>query len=165
MDADDRAAIGDMIAQRLLCHVEGAPSVAGYIAVGDEIDPGPLLQLLAGQGVAIALPHVAKRTEPMRFLRWVPGRPLHPGPLGLLQPPPESDPLAPALVLAPLLGFDRAGGRIGQGAAFYDRAFAALPEARRIGLAWSVQEEAGLPMEEWDMRLDAIATEREWIPC
>ena len=47
--------------------------------------------------------------------------------------------------------------------AYYDRAFAALPGARRIGYAWSVQEVQLVPLDPWDVPLHAVATEREWI--
>jgi 5-formyltetrahydrofolate cyclo-ligase len=53
--------------------------------------------------------------------------------------------------------------RLGQGAGFYDRAFARLPAARRIGLAWSAQEADALPADPWDVPLHAVATEKEWI--
>ena len=53
--------------------------------------------------------------------------------------------------------------RLGQGAGFYDRAFARLPAALRIGLAWSVQEVDILPADPWDAPLHAVVTEKEWI--
>ena len=86
-----------------------------------------------------------------------------PGAFGLLQPRSDAEEVSPDLILAPLVGFDRALRRIGQGAGFYDRAFARLPDARRIGLAWSVQEVDALPTDPWDVPLHAVATEREWI--
>ena len=71
--------------------------------------------------------------------------------------------LTPDIVLTPLVGFDRRGTRLGQGAGHYDRAFAAHPAAWRVGIAWSVQEVDALPADAWDVPLHAIATEREWI--
>jgi 5-formyltetrahydrofolate cyclo-ligase len=99
----------------------------------------------------------------MRFLAWSPDRPLIPGAYGLHQPEGASDEIAPTLIITPLVGFDRHGGRIGQGAGYYDRAFARLPGAVRIGLAWSVQEMPQLPLDPWDVPLHAVATEQEWI--
>ena len=94
------------------------------------------------------------------------GRPhvaLAAGPFGLRQPAHDAATLAPDLVLAPLVAFDRRLHRIGQGAGHYDRAFAAWPEAVRIGVAWSVQEVPEFPPDAWDVPLHAIATEQEWI--
>lgn len=137
--------------------------VSGYVSNGEEVDATPILFAAIDRGLAVALPHVSAMDAPMRFLRWYPGDPLVWGAFGLLQPRSDAEELSPDLILAPLLGFDRTLARIGQGAGFYDRAFAHLPDARRIGLAWSVQEEAILPIDPWDVPLHGVATEREWI--
>lgn len=150
-------------ARHVAAHVPSGAAVALYQAAGDEIDPAPLAAMLAAAGCRIALPHVAGDRVTMRFLEWTAGDPLHPGAFGLRQPHDAADPLAPEIILTPLLGFDRAGGRIGQGKGFYDRAFASLPGARRIGYAWSVQQVAHVPIDPWDVPLHAIATECAWI--
>jgi 5-formyltetrahydrofolate cyclo-ligase len=148
---------------RLLPQMEGATIVCAYVATGGEIDPLEILLHAAGMGLRTALPRVESRDEPMTFRSWIPGEELVPGPLGLTQPTAAAEICRPDLILTPLLGFDRTLGRIGQGAGFYDRAFAANPDARRIGLAWSVQEVDTIPTDPWDMPLHGIATEREWI--
>ncbi|MDB5688855.1 MAG: hypothetical protein JWL91_731 [Sphingomonas bacterium] len=148
---------------RLLPHMEGATIVCAYVATGGEIDPLEILLHAAGMGLRTALPRIESREEPMTFRSWIPGEELVPGPLGLTQPTAMAQICRPDLILTPLLGFDRTLGRIGQGAGFYDRAFAANPDARRIGLAWSVQEVDLIPTDPWDMPLHGIATEREWI--
>jgi len=135
--------------------------VASYVAVGNEADPAPLHDAARAAGARLALPHTVSRAEPIRFLAWD-GGPLEPGPFGLRQPPAEAPELAPDVVLAPLVGFDRRGNRLGWGAGHYDRAFATLPDARRIGVAWSVQETA-LEPDAWDVPLHAVVTEKEWI--
>src|SRR6478736_2522567 len=152
-------------AERLLDHVPAGVTVALYSAFGDELDPAPLGQLLHARGHALALPYVSADRTTMRFVTWAPGQSLATGAFGLNQPDPASSQVMPGLIVTPLVGFDRAGGRIGQGAGYYDRAFVALPGARRIGLAWSVQEVASIPLDPWDVPLHAIATEREWIAC
>jgi 5-formyltetrahydrofolate cyclo-ligase len=151
------------VTDRVLAHVPAGAGVALYRAFGDEIDPAPLGALLAERGHTLALPHVAADRTTMRFLAWHPDHPLFTGAFGLSQPHEEAQKIAPTIILTPLVGFDRQGGRIGQGAGFYDRAFAALPGAVRIGLAWSVQEVAHLPLDPWDVPLHAVATELEWI--
>lgn len=142
---------------------EDARIVSGYISDGEEIDSIPILFAALDRGLDIALPHVSTRDAPMRFLRWTPGDPLIPGAFGLLQPRSDAPEVSPDLILTPLVGFDRTMGRLGQGAGFYDRVFARLPGARRIGLAWSVQEVERVPTDKWDVPLHAVATEREWI--
>jgi 5-formyltetrahydrofolate cyclo-ligase len=138
--------------------------VAGYVAVGSEADPLSLLEQAHSAGLRIALPHVERMSVPMRFLEWAPGEPLLSGPYGLRQPDRASAAeVEPDLFLAPLLGFDRRLHRLGQGAGFYDRAFARFPDAVRVGIAWSVQELDAVADDPWDVPLHAVLTEREWI--
>jgi 5-formyltetrahydrofolate cyclo-ligase len=152
------------LADRVMREMGGARSLSAYLPLGTEIDPLPILEAAAAAGLATALPYVSSRAAPMRFLSWLPGDVLLAGPFGLLQPDPATaDEIAPQLILTPLVGFDRMMARLGQGAGHYDRAFVALPHARRIGLAWSAQEADALPVDPWDVPLHAIATEREWI--
>lgn len=151
------------LAERVISHVPAGASIALYRAFGDEIDPAALAPALAARGHVLALPHVAADRASMRFLAWHPDHPLFTGAFGLSQPDAGGEEIAPTIILTPLVGFDRHGGRIGQGAGFYDRAFARLPGAIRIGLAWSAQEVAHLPLDPWDVPLSAIATELEWI--
>lgn len=144
--------------------IERAAVVAGYAAQGSEADPARLLAQAHAGGRIVALPYVEGMSVPMRFLKWAPGDPLVRGSFGLSQPDrTTSEEIAPDLILAPLLGFDRRLHRLGQGAAFYDRAFARYPEAIRVGIAWSVQEMDLAPDDPWDVPLHAVLTEREWI--
>jgi 5-formyltetrahydrofolate cyclo-ligase len=87
----------------------------------------------------------------------------------VLQPPASADALAPDLILVPLVAADRGGTRIGHGKGHYDRALAHLREGGTIvtiGLAWEPQIlDAPIPADPWDMKLDAIATPKEWIEC
>ncbi|HEY0315853.1 MAG TPA: 5-formyltetrahydrofolate cyclo-ligase [Sphingomonas sp.] len=135
---------------------------SGYLAQGDEADVLPFLLGAFHLGHAVALPHVTTMDEPMRFVRWSPDAVLTPGALAIPQIE-GGEVTEPAVVLAPLVGFDRRGRRLGQGGGYYDRWFAAHPGAMRIGVAWSVQEVEALAAEPWDMPLHAIVTEKEWI--
>lgn len=153
----------EALADCVLAHVTPGAIVALYQPFGDEIDPALLAVRLAERGHALALPHVAADRTTMRFLAWAPDEALFTGAFGLSQPHADAADVAPTLILTPLVGFDRHGGRIGQGAGFYDRAFARLPGAVRVGLAWSAQEVERLPLEPWDVPLHAVATEQDWI--
>jgi 5-formyltetrahydrofolate cyclo-ligase len=137
--------------------------VAGYRPVGSEADPAALLHAALDRGCALALPHVVGREEAMRFLAWHPDHALVDGPFGLSQPHHDRETVAPHIILTPLVGFDHRLHRLGQGAGHYDRAFAALPHARRIGVAWSVQQLDPLPTDSWDVPLHAVITEQGWL--
>lgn len=74
-----------------------------------------------------------------------------------------------SLILMPLVAFDRSGNRIGMGAGFYDRALESLAHQKStkpliIGLAHHFQEVEAIQASSWDIKLDAILTDREYIP-
>ncbi|HEV2599898.1 5-formyltetrahydrofolate cyclo-ligase [Sphingopyxis sp.] len=138
--------------------------VGAYAAWGDEPDILPMFAGLADAG-ALALPHHAARIDTMDFRIWRQTDPLEKGPWGTQQPLGDAWAAIPGIIFCPLVGFDRRGGRIGQGGGHYDRYFAAHPGALRIGIGWSVQEIDATPRESTDIALDAILTEQEFILC
>ena len=138
--------------------------VGAYVAWGDEPDIMPMFAPIAEAG-GLALPHHAGRIAEMTFRRWCPGDSLVTGPWSTRQPADDARSASPHLIFCPLVGFDRRGGRIGQGGGHYARYFTAHPDARRIGIGWSVQEIDATPRESTDIALDAILTEQEFILC
>lgn len=149
-------------------HVDQLPDakvVAAYQAMGSELDPGPLTIALAGRGRVLCLPVVVDRSAPMIFRRWSPGDPLEVDAAGCPAPLPLAESVEPDLVLTPLLAFDDFGGRLGQGGGHYDRTFAVLAHAVRIGLAYAGQRVERLPMESHDVRLHGVLTEVGYTPA
>ena len=61
--------------------------------------------------------------------------------------------------LVPGRAFDRQGYRLGRGLACYDK-YLKDKKIFKIGIAWSMQLEADLPVEPHDIRMDAIVTEK-----
>ncbi len=132
--------------------------VASYVPIGGEADPAAFDRAAIAAGAVLAWPVVVDRASPIAFHS---DEPLHDGPFGLRQPAADTPTVAPAIILTPLVGFDSACNRLGQGAGHYDRAFAALPHALKIGIAWSVQQVDRLPCDPWDVALDAVVTETD----
>jgi len=140
----------------------GVRTAAVYLAQGGEIDPLPLAAVLQRFGVGLCLPAVAARDHSLAFRAWSPGNPMEPDILGIPAPRPEAAVCTPDLIVAPLLAFDRAGRRLGQGGGYYDRSLAGLRADGHVfalGLAYAGQEVDDLADEEHDQRLDAILTE------
>jgi 5-formyltetrahydrofolate cyclo-ligase len=136
--------------------------VALYLAVGSEVDAVPLIDEVIMAKARLALPRVEGRGPGMQCHLWSPEDPLETAAFGFRQPP-SSAPLAtPDLLIVPLLGFDHALNRLGQGAGHYDRYFAKHPNCLKIGLSWASQEVELLPVEPWDVPLDAVLTEKGW---
>ena len=140
-----------------------AKCVGGYVAVRTEANVTSLLDHLSTLGSTIALPYLSDRGADLEFRLHTKDNPLVRAPFGFQQPVSFAPAGLPDVILTPLVGFDRAMNRIGQGAGHYDRFFARQPGALRIGVAWSVQEVVSIHVDPWDMPLDAVITEKEWI--
>jgi 5-formyltetrahydrofolate cyclo-ligase len=165
--ADARGAAAEAIAARPfpLPIVPGVV-VSGFMPLGSEIDPLPLMRKLAGAGARLALPVVASRGQPLLMREWTFGQPLSAGVWGIREPEPEATEVEPDILLVPLVAFDRAGHRIGYGGGYYDRTIAQLRARKPIiaaGLAFAAQEVPVVPATPRDARLDLVLTEREVI--
>ena len=143
----------------LLARFVPGVTISSYVPVGSEADPSAIAFAAAERGCRIVLPHVTSRESSVQFHVWNSGDPLIAGPLGLQQPSTDNDVADPDIVLTPLLAFDGALNRLGQGAGHYDRVFERLPNAWRIGVAWSVQRVEQLIIDPWDMPLHGVVTE------
>lgn len=134
--------------------------VAGYSAIGSELDPLSALEALAGTHT-LCLPVTHGRTRPLTFHRWQPGEDLQAAGFGTAAPVAAPE-LRPDVLVVPLLAFDRQGGRLGYGAGHYDRTLSALRATGSVaafGLAYGAQEFDALPQEPTDQPLDGIVTE------
>jgi len=140
--------------------------VAGYSPINSELDPFPLMRLLADKGAALALPIIIARDHALIFRAWQPEEGLVRGPYGIFQPSSDAPDVDPDIVLVPLAAFDRAGHRIGYGRGYYDRTLQNLRIMKKItviGLAFAVQEIEIVPRLPHDEQLDCVLTERELI--
>jgi 5-formyltetrahydrofolate cyclo-ligase len=165
-DAQRAAAAQALAARGLPFDVPSGAVVAGYSPIRSEIDPTPLMRLLAAQGAQLALPVIVARDAPLIFRVWSPGVERVRGPLGILEPPPEAISVIPDILLVPLAAFDRSGHRIGYGAGHYDRSFAQLRALKAIiavGVAFGLQEINAVPMQPHDVALDYVLTETRWF--
>ncbi len=161
--AEAAAALAAMAGQ---LGVDRGDVVAAYWPMGDELDPRPLLDRLAGLGCTLALPVVTARGQPLDFRHWAPGDGLEPGLHGTVHPLASAPPLVPSVVLVPLLAFDRRCFRLGYGGGYYDRSLESLrrrAQVKAIGLGFAAQEVDAVPTDIHDQRLDAIATEQGLI--
>ena len=154
-----------LAASRSADHADALPTariVALYRAMGSELDTDALAAELEAAGRRLCLPVVVQRDAPMEFRAWSPGEPLEVDAAGCPAPLPLAEVVMPDLILTPLLAFDDQGGRLGQGGGYYDRTFAALPDAVRVGFAYAGQEVERLALEPHDMGLHGVLTEKDY---
>lgn len=143
--------------------------IAAYLASDGELDLSPCIELIWGQGKQCYLPRVTSASQ-MEFRGYQQNSELQNNRYGIAEPSDSASLISPEqldLVLLPLVGFSRDGGRLGMGGGFYDRAFAFKAHNHSkptlIGVAHSLQEVEQLPIESWDIPLSAIITEQGYF--
>jgi 5-formyltetrahydrofolate cyclo-ligase len=157
---DHGARLGGFSAQ---LDVPDGAIIGGYMALAGEADPASLMAQFARRGHRLAVPRVAAKASPLIFHAYEPGQSLAPGAYGIAEPDSAAPVLVPDVLLVPLLGFDAAGHRLGYGGGFYDRTLASLRETRTVravGIAYAGQEVPALPVEPFDVTLEAVLTEQ-----
>jgi len=150
-----------------------ARHIAFYLPNDGEIDPRPLMLEAQRRGKATYLPvlNAWPRTR-MVFQRIMPNERLRPNLFGIAEPafrPNRQRRIWTLdLVLMPLVGFDEHGGRLGMGGGFYDRSLAYRGRRKNghkptlLGLAHECQKVDRLPLEPWDVSLQATVTDQSW---
>jgi 5-formyltetrahydrofolate cyclo-ligase len=151
--------------ERVAAHVEGAfPELDGlpvgfYWPLRGELDMLPMLKRHVAAGGPAALPVVVDRQGPVEWRRWTPATKMEPG-VWNIPVPAGRDLLEPAALLVPLLGFDAAGYRLGNGGGYYDRTLAAMAaRPLTIGLGFELGRLETIHPQPHDIPLDAIVTE------
>ena len=141
--------------------------VALYLACDGEIDTSPLITLCRHLDKQVFLP-VINADNSLAFALWTAEAELQANRYGIGEPPADA-PRCPAgeldMVVLPLVGWDRDGGRLGMGGGFYDRTLAGIRDTLLVGLAHSVQEAERIPREDWDVPLDYVVTEMALHRC
>jgi 5-formyltetrahydrofolate cyclo-ligase len=142
--------------------------VSAFSAIGDEIDPVPLMDRLRGEGYRLCLPVMVGKGQPLAFRAYELGDALAATTWGIREPVASAPEVEPEILLVPLLLFDAEGYRLGYGGGFYDRTLTGL-RARKsvtaIGLAYDEQRVDALPHLDYDQRLDWVLTPSGPLRC
>jgi 5-formyltetrahydrofolate cyclo-ligase len=160
LPAADRRRASERILAGLVTLLAERPGVLGvYWPFRAEFDPRPVIDWAVAAGREVALPVVVDKKGPLQYRAWRPGEPLVDGVWNI--PVPERGAVVtPRIVLAPLVGFDRASYRLGYGGGYFDRTLAALdPRPTAIGIGFAVQELRTIHPQPFDVPMDLIVTE------
>jgi 5-formyltetrahydrofolate cyclo-ligase len=141
--------------------------VALYLPFDGEPDTAELLNAALRRRVQVFVPVISDRRHCR--LRFYPltGKTV-PGEFGIGVPRRRLRPISPQwldLIVIPLVGVDSEGRRLGMGGGYYDRALAFRRRRRYwkgprlVGLAFDCQRTAAKFADDWDLRLDSLATE------
>ncbi len=108
LPAADRQRWGERIDAVLRALLVKRPGILGvYWPFRAEFDPRPLIDWAVAAGRGVALPVVIDKKGPLEYRAWRPGEPLVDG-VWNIPVPEKRDIVTPSVVLAPLVGFDRA---------------------------------------------------------
>ncbi|WP_319022491.1 5-formyltetrahydrofolate cyclo-ligase [Meridianimarinicoccus sp. MJW13] len=161
-----RATLADALARALdsLIDVQVGPVagrvVSGYWPIQSEPDLRGWLGDQHAAGAVTALPVVETRAAPLVFRRWQPGAPMVRGHWNIPVPAPGAEKETPEFVLAPLVGWDQEGYRLGYGGGYFDRTLAALsPRPFVVGVGLDAALLPTIYPQPHDIRLDAIVTQ------
>lgn len=135
-------------------------TIAAYWPFRGEPNLMELLGALAEAGARLALPVVVEKGAPLVFRAWKPGDRLARGVWNIPVPAGASPELVPDTVIAPVVGFDPKGYRLGYGGGYYDRTLAALGEGvETIGVGYGLAAIASIYPQWHDVPLRRIVTE------
>ena len=161
LDEKTHAALSARIGAHLAALLTPLPpqTLAFCAPVRGEFDARPLASLLIDRGWHAAMPVVEAADAAMSFRTWTPASAMGIDRHGIPIPA-EGQAIVPAIVLLPLVAFDRQGFRLGYGGGYFDRTLAALvPRPMAIGVGFELSRVADIRPQAHDMPLDAVVTE------
>jgi len=113
----------------------------------------------SAQGMRVALPVATAHGRPLEFREWRPGAKMARG-LWKIPYPADGEEVEPEIVIAPLVGFDQQGFRLGYGGGFFDRTLARLtPRPLVIGVGYAGFALETIFPQPHDIGMDWIVTD------
>lgn len=168
--AGEHSARSAQIVEHLLAFLErefdgGAGHVlSAYWPIKGEPNLRQALVRLHEAGVTVALPIVETKAAPLVFRVWTPETKMVRGDWNIPVPPADAPRVVPTIALAPLVGWDGDGYRLGYGGGYFDRTLANLdPMPFSIGIGYASARIATIYPQTWDVRLSAILTEDGFV--
>ena len=146
-----------------------AETVALYAGLSDELSVTGIFEAAIRAGKSCLLPRCVS-TSNLVFEDVRSWESLRAGAFGILEPA-ESEASCQLgradLAILPGVAFDLAGGRLGRGKGYYDRALSAerTGSCHLFGVAFSIQIAAKVPTGSLDRRMDVVVTETGLARC
>ena len=165
LTAEQRRQKSARICQKLteLPELKNVKTVFSYLALPDEVDLADFDAWARERGIRVAYP-VCGKNGAMEC--YVPGsrEEMLTDRYGITIPDPEKSELVRPeeldAVLVPMVAFDAANWRMGQGGGYYDRYLVRCPEAKHIAVAFAEQEVPHVVTDAYDMPMDMVITDK-----
>ena len=137
--------------------------ISSYYPSNFEVNSLKLFDTRLSKELKMLLPVVTKNNS-MQFFQWKINDVLKVNKFGMVEPVIHSSHIVPKVMLVPLLAYDQRNFRLGYGGGFYDRYLNKyLTQHKKIltiGIAFSFQKYHKLPVNEKDVKLNYILTEK-----
>ncbi len=146
-----------------LDEIRDARAIFIYISYASEVHTHALIKALLNAGKTLAVPKIVNSDymQAETFSSW---EDLVPGELGILTPTDSTPCNGPFdVAITPGLGFTLSGHRMGFGRGYYDKWFAQNKVRHKIALAFEVQLVDEMPVEDTDVPMEKIVTEKRVI--
>lgn len=160
--ASERKLWSERIAEALIETI-GDPTdriVSGYWPFRGEPELLSLLRRLGELGARTALPVVVAKGEPLVFRAWKSGDRMEHG-VWRIPIPAEDDQVIPHILIAPVVGFDPEGYRLGYGGGFFDRTLASFDTNPLVlGVGYSLAAIPTIHPQAHDIPMSRIITEK-----
>lgn len=169
----NKSQVSAQICEGLMQHAdyEQASTILWYVHCRSEVRTIPAIRAALMTDQRIVVPYCTVDDEDRTCLglwRLSQMEELHAGQWGILEPPRERwqeterevDAKELDLVVVPGVAFDRQGGRLGNGAGYYDRLLASVrKDCMVIGVAYEAQMMPEISLEQHDIAMDRVMTE------
>ncbi len=147
-----------------------ASNIMSYVSFNNEVNTHKFIAKAIEDGKKISVPYINNKNKVMLPCLIHDINELVPGYFGILSPDPNRlkliDEKSIDLVIVPGAVFDKNGYRIGYGGGYYDKFLPLLrKDTSTIGLAFSFQVIDKVPFEKYDIPVDFIITEKDFIEC
>lgn len=159
---NQRSMADDRITRELIAIIDPGPDscVGLYVPIRGEPRLTALAKAVIDRGGTCALPVVAERNMPLIYRSWHPSDRLEKGFWNIPVPLASKDAVVPGILLAPVLGFDRCGYRLGNGGGYFDRTLAVWTGPRTvIGVGYDCLSLRTIYPQPHDIPMDMIVTE------
>tara|TARA_Y100001980_G_C14410652_1_gene204348 strand:- start:159 stop:710 length:552 start_codon:yes stop_codon:yes gene_type:complete len=137
--------------------------VASYVSLPNEVSTEKINKFLTDSKTHLCLPKINIKSNKLEFVLCNKKTQFKKNSLDILEPISEETIHIEKLnaVIVPLRAFNRNFQRLGFGGGFYDKTFLGVTQPEFIGLAYEFQFIKNLNLEDFDLKLDVIFTDKQ----
>ncbi len=148
-------------------HYKNAKTIMAFISFGSEINTRYIIDHAIKEGKIVVIPVMVPETRELKVSRILDFSELEVGHYNIPTQKKKFlrflDPKTIDLILTPGLIFARDGYRIGYGGGYYDRFLEIYGDIDKIAIGFDMQVVDKVPTDEYDIPVDYILTEKNFI--